>query len=436
VASSSEIIYRGPESSIDFGVVRQFVLDAEDTHMFTESLTFEAKERRDGRNIAEAVAALSNADGGVVLVGVKDKDAVGEERIVGVPQKEHDSIVSNLQSLIPTAMPEVIPVKIPEKDRLIIILRVNADTVLHPVLVAGKVLYRVPGQSVPADRQRVLDLVARDATRSGQGNAAGRMAVPNYPWQPAQIPLWPREGEEGWRQNTGELRVVGGLTLPNRIMDRPWLDSRAREVARETLSSSPVTGPKPLTADAPWSINGFDIDEARATTVRFGGSGNSRKPTVLDARAYLDLSGRSLSLLIALRWPRVKDRPSPLPLDVFYWALLTSLVSLYSTCWYVARAMDAAEPSDIRPSEAWLTSDTRQAIDAVDISEFDRDGLGMPEGANFPSARPPTTELDDLDELGRDWLTYWLLDIGTYGFEERLAGLEIPAWIRPPVPEL
>ena len=219
-------------------------------------------------------------------------------------------------------------------------------------------------------------------------------------------------------------------------MDRPWLDSRAREVARETLSSSPVTGPKPLTADAPWSINGFDIDEARATTVRFGGSGNSRKPTVLDARAYLDLSGRSLSLLIALRWPRVKDRPSPLPLDVFYWALLTSLVSLYSTCWYVARAMDAAEPSDIRPSEAWLTSDTRQAIDAVDISEFDRDGLGMPEGANFPSARPPTTELDDLDELGRDWLTYWLLDIGTYGFEERLAGLEIPAWIRPPVPEL
>ena len=213
VASSSEIIYRGPESSIDFGVVRQFVLDAEDTHMFTESLTFEAKERRDGRNIAEAVAALSNADGGVVLVGVKDKDAVGEERIVGVPQKEHDSIVSNLQSLIPTAMPEVIPVKIPEKDRLIIILRVNADTVLHPVLVAGKVLYRVPGQSVPADRQRVLDLVARDATRSGQGNAAGRMAVPNYPWQPAQIPLWPREGEEGWRQNTGELRVVGGLTL-------------------------------------------------------------------------------------------------------------------------------------------------------------------------------------------------------------------------------
>jgi hypothetical protein len=277
------------------------------------------------------------------------------------------------------------------------------------------------------------------------------MAVPTYPWQPAQIPLWPREGESGWRQYTGELRVVGGLTLPNRIVDRPWLDSRARQVAADALRSSPVAGPRSVTGswlvtDGPgWVLGGWDIDEARATTVRLStGHSEIRLPVVhggirrtfLDGRGYLDLSGRFLSFLVALRWPRADDRPSPLPLDVFYWALLASLATVYSTCRHVARAMDAAEPSDIRPSEAWLTSDTRRVMDAVDISQFDRESFGMPEGANFPCARPPTTDMPDLDNLVRNWLTYWLLDIGTYDFEGWLAGLEAPDWIRSPVLEL
>jgi hypothetical protein len=437
VASSSEIIYRSPATSIDFDIVRQFVLDAEAINAFTESLTFEAKERRSGNNIVEAVAALSNTNGGVVLVGVKDKDAVGEDRIVGVPLAEHDSIVNQLQNLIPTAMPEVTAVRIPGKDRLILVLRVDADVVPHPVLVAGKVLYRVPGSSVPADRQRLLDLVARDASSGGQGNVAGRLAVPNYPWQPAQTSLWPREGETNWHQHTGELRVVGGLTLPNRIMDRPWLDTRAKEAAVEAFRLSPVEGSSAFTEPhSPWRT-ALGIEEARATAVRLAGSGTRTDafPITLDGRAYLDLSGRSLSLLIALRWLRVDDRPSPLPLDVFYWVLLASLVSIYAICRDVARALDADEPNDIQPSEAWLTSDTRRVIDAVDISQFGRDSLGLPEGANFPSARPPTIELPDLDRLTRNWLTYWLLDIGTYDFEGWLAGLAIPDWIRFPTPD-
>jgi predicted HTH transcriptional regulator len=161
--SSYEALYSGPADTIDFELVRQFVVDAEDANLFTESMTFEAKERRQGDNVAAAVAALSNADGGIVLVGVRDGDAAREQRIIGVPQREHDQLVGHLHNLIPTAMPEVIPVRIPGTDRLIIVLRVDADAVAHPVLLAGRVLYRVPGHTVPADRQRVLDLVARDA---------------------------------------------------------------------------------------------------------------------------------------------------------------------------------------------------------------------------------------------------------------------------------
>lgn len=205
-------------------------------------------------------------------------------------------------------------------------MAVPTGRVVRRVLRDRKVLYRVPGHSVPADRQRLLDLVARDTIGSGQGNFAGRMAVPNYPWRPADIPLWPRERESGWRQNTGELRVVGGLTLPNRIMDRPWLDSRTKEIAAEVLRLSPVMGSRPFidVSESPWSMGGWDVDEARATTVRLSaGQGFNRAIALVD-RAYLNLSGRSLSLLVAIRWPRVGDRPSPLPLEVFYWTLLAS----------------------------------------------------------------------------------------------------------------
>lgn len=113
----------GPAAAVDFPLVRQFVEDAEAANMFTESRTFEAKERRNGNNVAEAVAALSSSDGGVVLVGVMDRGAVGAARMVGVEQAEHDSLVSNLQNLLPTAMPEIVPVRIPDTSRLVIVLR-------------------------------------------------------------------------------------------------------------------------------------------------------------------------------------------------------------------------------------------------------------------------------------------------------------------------
>lgn len=152
---------------IDYEVVRAFVVDAEEASLFSESLTLEAKERLHGSNVAEAVAALGNTDGGIILVGVKDRDATGEDRIVGVPKSGYDSVARSLYSYIPEAMPEIIPVAIPGSDQLVLVLRVDADAVPHPVVVNGKVLYRIPGNSVPADRRRVLDLAARDHAAPG-----------------------------------------------------------------------------------------------------------------------------------------------------------------------------------------------------------------------------------------------------------------------------
>jgi hypothetical protein len=324
-------------------------------------------------------------------------------------------------------MPEVIAVRIPATALLIIVLRVDADTVPHPVLVAGKVLYRVPGHTVPADRQRLLDLVARDTTGTGQAQTVGRMSVPSYPWQPGHIPLWPEQAEANTpKVDSGELRVVGGLTLPQRIADRPWLSSRARQAAVDALNSSPLrNGPT-------WHLRPWEIVEARATTLNLQADGAPVGPALVESAAHLNLANRSLSLLVAMRWTRHDERLS-LPLEVLYWALLGSLTTVASTYRHVARALDAADPSDIRPFEAWLRSSTKRALDVVDIGPFMRDNRDKPESAFFPSARPVTSELRDLDQLARNWLTYWLLDIGTRNFEIWLAELEVPDWLRPPV---
>lgn len=268
MAVTSDLLYSVPAAEVNYELVRQFVLDAEVANLFTESLTFEAKEKRFDANVVEAVSALSNTDGGLVLVGVKDRDAIGEARIVGVPQSEHDALVTQLHSLIPNAMPEVIPVAKPGTDRLVLVLRVDADAVLHPVMVRGKVLYRLPGQKAPADRQRVIDMIARDS--AAQQAQSGPMQIPRPSWRPQDIPLWPEAatpyGDSQALASTvsGELRVVGGLTLPQRILDRPWMDTRAKQAAVDALNNAPLRN-SPI-----WSLSAWLHETAREA--RSGGN--------------------------------------------------------------------------------------------------------------------------------------------------------------------
>jgi hypothetical protein len=38
-------------------------------------------------------------------------------------------------------------------------------------------------------------------------------------------------------------------------------------------------------------------------------------------------------------------------------------------------------------------------------------------------------DLPHLDRVARDWLTYWLLEIGTRGFEDSLTQKPVPEWL-------
>lgn len=427
----SDVLYSISAADIKYELVRQFVLDAEAANLFTESLTFEAKERRSDANIVEAVSALSNTDGGIVLVGVKDRDVTGEARIVGVPQSEHDTLVSQLHSLIPNAMPEVVPVAKPGTDRLVLVLRVNADNVLHPVIVRGKVLYRLPGQKAPADRQRVLDLIARDQAK--QNDQSGPMQITPQFWRPQDIELWPEtvgpygDSEPVPSTVSGELRVVGGLTLPHRILNRPWLDTRAKQAAVDILNNAPIR------MSPTWTLSPWLLSKAGAGFLRYESSLVPNRVIHAEARAYVRLAGRHLAVLLAFRWLKPEDGgPFRLDLGSFHDVLLACMITAAATSGHVAKSLDAAAPSQPRIWEAWLTPYNYNALEAIDISRFPRDNDSQTAGAYFPATRVASNGLSHLDRAARDWLTYWLLEIGARGFEEVLNQRAVPGWNRWP----
>lgn len=427
--SSQEDLYTALAGKIDYELVRAFVVGAEEASLFSESLTLEAKEKLHKSNVAEAVAALSNTDGGIVLVGVKDKDATGEDRIVGVPKSEHDSVASSLHSFIPEAMPEIIPVAIPNTDRLVLVLRVDADAVPHPVMVSGRVLYRVPGHSMPADRRQVHSLVARD--QAAPGTELARMNVERRPWNPRDMVLWPddTDGRET-RLRSGVLRIVGGLELPRRALDQPWLSLTARQAALDALNNSP------LRSNPNWLLTTWDTVEARATSLRLLAKEVAQGGYRVQAGAYLHLADRRLSMLVGFRWVDGSGFSDAIAMEHLYQAMLAAMITVASTCAHVARATGVAEPSEPLAWEGWLQPDNDLAVtDVVSFGGLRPESGDKHRTAHFPSARSAGTGIADLDALARDWLTYWLLDMGRLGhvdFERWIADWPRPDFLRMP----
>jgi hypothetical protein len=424
-------LYTAPASNVDYDLVKAFVLNAEEASLFSESPTFEAKEKRDRGNVAEAVAALANTDGGVILVGVKDKDAIGEDRIVGVPKSEHDALASNLHALLTEAMPEIIPVAMPGGQKLVLVVRVDADAFPHPVMVSGKVLIRIPGHSIPADRRRVLDLAARDQASPGAEQA--RMNVEHRPWQPKDMSLWPDDpdGKEA-RLRSGVLRVVGGLELPRRVLDRPWLGLAARQAALDALNNSP------LRSSPDWFLTSWDTVEARATDLRLLAGEVPQGVYRVQGGAYLHLAGRRLSMLIGFRWTDGSGFGDAIAMEHLYHVMLGAMITVASTCANVARAAGLAQPSNPLAWEGWLQPDNNLTVtDIVSFGGLRPDNGDERRTAHFPSARATGTSTDELDALARDWLTYWLLDMGRLArvnFEHWIAGWTRPDFLR--LPEL
>jgi hypothetical protein len=223
-------LYAAPLAEIRYDDLRDFVLSLEQADALTESAVLELKRERNGKNVVDAVAAMYNTDGGLVLVGVDEKGR-GEARFVGVPAGTLDEIVNQLSALLDPRglVPDIANVALPDGASVVTVVRVPPGSEHVPVLVAGKALVRLPGQSVPADRRALLELVGR-AGRRGYGRT-GQAA-----FDPANQLIW-----AGTTEPDVELRLWGHVVMAPSVAERFRFDTARQEAVVAALGSAPLT---------------------------------------------------------------------------------------------------------------------------------------------------------------------------------------------------
>src|SRR5207248_7748631 len=110
---------------------------------------------------------------------------------------------------------------------------VDADAVLHPVVVNGRVKQRIGSTSVSADRELIRQLFARDAR---EVESAG-FALGHIPINAQSMPFW----HDGYTPAV-TVRVMSDAFLPPSIVNRPWMPSATVDAAKAVLDASVLAG--------------------------------------------------------------------------------------------------------------------------------------------------------------------------------------------------
>lgn len=225
-------IYTAPPEAIDEPLLRRFMEAQLETRLFAESLTLELKRERRSDNIARSVAAFANTDGGIILLGV-DEDQPTFDAAPGVSPAEVVAVADSCRQLLsPPIRPEILPVATGRSDSVILVIRVPPEPTLQPVLRAGTVLVRAPGQTLPASRQQVIDLVRGSDGRLNQG---GGLVALNSRFYPDHITSEPEPGAETL---DARIRVVSAGWLRPSAATTFMMGSRERAIILKGFGSS------------------------------------------------------------------------------------------------------------------------------------------------------------------------------------------------------
>ena len=228
------------------------------------------RELGNGRATLEAVAALANTFGGVVLVGV-DETKRGLDRLTGVEAGGRDELARRCwDQLVPPFSPEIIPIKLEKRDRYVLVVLVDPDHARRPVMLTqgNKVLVRLNGHNVTADWYRLRDLFAEQqassprtslpadtdaaAAASALGASLASLGVRVFPPIDASgHPSAPaRAGEEHQTAQpaTPQAASPGAITYPPiDASGHPSAPARAGEEHEEHQAAQPVPGPRQVT---------------------------------------------------------------------------------------------------------------------------------------------------------------------------------------------
>ncbi|GCD19273.1 hypothetical protein CTKZ_08350 [Cellulomonas algicola] len=164
MAAQPWTIFTADIDDIDADLLRSFMRGQLADRLFQESAALEFKREIHSTNVVRAIAALANTAGGIVLLGV-DENEPDFDNAPGVPADTAMRVLNQCQSsLTPRFSPEIAPVPIPGTDRVVLVIRVQAQPALLPVALNGQVPIRQPGRTVNATHDQILELVARRST--------------------------------------------------------------------------------------------------------------------------------------------------------------------------------------------------------------------------------------------------------------------------------
>jgi hypothetical protein len=144
----------------DFVRLRQLVIE----HDLERARIEYKRELGNGNKVMEAIAALANTFGGVVLIGV-DEDKQGADRLTGVDSSERDRLARMCwDKLVPPYSPEIIPIKLDPDDKHVLAVLVDSDYARRPVMVTQgkKIPVRIEGSNESADWYRLRELFAEE----------------------------------------------------------------------------------------------------------------------------------------------------------------------------------------------------------------------------------------------------------------------------------
>ncbi|WP_161789807.1 ATP-binding protein [Streptacidiphilus neutrinimicus] len=232
------------------------------------------------QKIPDSVAAMANTYGGMILVGVTERNL--DDRIIGVPESTIVQIVSAChQKLEPPWEPEIIPVPLPGSDGLmVLVVRVDPARAPRPLLIQGAAPIRLHGRNAVAGLPRLTQLITEAAPQ-----------VKTLGWR-LPHPELPRDANG---QHAADFLVHTGMFVPVDA-SATWspLSESAVDAFAGALNNSPLhqalfhwcaslgTG-----GMNPFHRSGFN----RARTVRLlwrGGPG-AAEPYALEAVAKLEL---------------------------------------------------------------------------------------------------------------------------------------------------
>lgn len=264
------------------------------------------RELGNGNPTLEAVAALANTFGGVILVGV-DETKAGLDRLTGVDASERDRLSRMCwDKLVPPFDPEIIPIKLGETGKYVLVIIVDPEYVRRPVMLTqgNKIPVRIEGHNVPADWYRLRGLFTEQSAR------ASRLSLrpDNKPYLVKRNPGDFRTDPEPDLYMRGRLLLAGPRGRALRITD----NIRKEILAALNNDLSPLTGPHSILAHlmsswakGTWNYTKWELQgraDTRVASARWYGVTSSGK-YLTQARFTAKLTQRpaaAASLLISL----------------------------------------------------------------------------------------------------------------------------------------